>query len=430
MSTIAAARTRADLRLLDPLADGSYLMKRVVALALLLLAAPACAGDWPQILGPTRNGVAQDEKLAWPQAGPKMLWRAEAGQGYAGPAVADGKVLLFERVGDEERLRAFDLTSGKRLWSAEFAATYRGGIDADKGPRCVPTIAEGRVYAFGADSDLHCVKLDGTKLWSRSLADDFKIPDSFFGAGSSPIVAGGKVWLNLGGKDAGLVALDPESGKTLYRGTDEQASYSSPTLAKIDGRESLIFITRYNCLGVDPKTGDSQFSFPFGKRGPTVNAATPLVFGSQVFVSASYGVGAKVVELAKSAPAVVWENDSSMSSQYTTCVYHQGYLYGVAGREDVGDASLRCISAKTGEVQWDQEGFGIAHIILAGDQLLIVRQTGEVLLAPASPKKFEPSGKAQLVRGTIRALPALSDGKLLIRTVATGGKGELVCVGL
>jgi outer membrane protein assembly factor BamB len=407
-------------------------MKPSIFLLAILVASPALAGDWPQILGPTRSGVAQDEKLTWPKAGPKVLWRVDAAQGYAGVAISGGRVVLFERAGDQERLRSFDLASGKPGWTAEFAASYRGGIDPDLGPRCVPTIDGGQVYAFGAGGDLHCVKLaDGEKIWSRALATDYEAPDGYFGAGSSPIVAGGRVWVNLGGKDAGLVALDPATGKTLYHGTAELASYSSPTLTKVGGNDSLIFVTRYNCVGINPKTGDAQFSFPFGKRGPTMNAATPLVFDSKLFVSASYGVGAKVVELAKSAPAVVWENDTSMSSQYTTCVYHDGYLYGCAGREDVGDASLRCISAKTGEVAWDLERYGIAHVILVGDRLLVVRQSGEVSLGHASPKGFEPSDKAQVVRGTIRALPALSDGKLLIRTVAgAGAKGELVCVGL
>jgi outer membrane protein assembly factor BamB len=389
------------------------------------------AGEWPQILGPARNGAAEKEKLpaAWPAGGPRVLWKGEVGAGYGGPAVAAGRVVVFHRLGDQERVEAFDLMSGKSLWGADFEATYRGGIDADLGPRCVPTIHDGRVYAFGAGGDLHCVRLeDGGKVWSRALAADYDAPDGYFGAGSSPIVAGQRLWVNLGGREAGLVALDLATGKTLYRGTTEQASYSSPTLATIGGRESLVFVTRYNCLGIDPASGAERFSFEFGKRGPTVNAATPLVFGDRLFVSASYGVGARLMRFANGAPTVVWENDESMSSQYTTCVHHQGYLYGAAGREDVGDASLRCIDAATGAVKWDVEGYGIAHVILAGDQLLVVRQRGEIALAPATPARFAPTATATITRGNLRPLPALAEGKLVVRTVASGGRGELLCV--
>jgi outer membrane protein assembly factor BamB len=407
-------------------------MRLLLVCLLSCIASVVTAGDWPQILGPARNGQAQGEKLP-ASAKPTIAWRAGVGAGYAGPAIAEGKVVIFHRVGDRERVSAFELTSGEPLWKTDFEASYQGGIDPDLGPRSVPTIDNGHVYVFGAAADLHCVALaTGEKVWSRALGTDYNGPEllGYFGAGSSPIVAGDRVWVNLGGKDAGLVALDPANGKTVYKGTAERASYSSPTLATVNRKPSLIFVTRYNCLGIDPKTGAAQFTFAFGKRGPTVNAATPLVFDDRLFVSASYGVGAKLLRFTTAEPEVVWENDESMSSQYTTCVYRDGFLYGTAGREDVGDASLRCIEAATGDVKWNEDGYGIAHVILVGDQLLIVRQAGEIVVAPASPKSFKPTAKAKLVDGTIRALPAFSQGKLLLRTVATGDKGELICIGL
>lgn len=405
-------------------------MRWLIFTVLALLPSLASAGEWPQILGPQRNGAAVEESLgAWPTTGPKQAWKAVVGAGYGGPAAAEGIVVLFHRVDDQERAEGFDLASGKSLWKADFEATYRGGIDPDLGPRTVPTIHNGFVYLFGAGGDMHCVKLKtGAKVWSRALAADYAAPDGYFGAGSSPIVAGGRLWVNLGGKGAGLVALDLASGKTLYQGTDEDASYSSPTLAAINNQPSLIFVTRYNCLGIDPRTGKQQFTFPFGKRGPTVNAATPLVFDNRLFVSSSYGLGARLMQLGKGEPTAIWENDTSMSSQYTTCVYFDGHLYGTAGREDVGDATLRCIDAQTGAVKWDQDAFGIAHVILVKDQLLVVRQNGQILQAPATPTAFKPTAQAQATKGTLRALPALASGKLLLRTIATGGKAELVAI--
>lgn len=396
----------------------------------LLLASSASAGEWPQILGPARNGVAQQETLGdWTNKPPQTAWTAKAGAGYGGVAIANGAVVVFHRVGEHERLEAFDLAKGRSLWKADFAASYRGGIDPDLGPRTVPLIAGERVFAYGAGGDMLCVRLKtGEKLWSRALASDYEAPDGYFGAGSSPIVAENRLWINVGGKGAGIVALDLATGETRFRGTDELASYSSPTYASINGNESLVFVTRYKCLGIDPKSGDVQFRFPFGKRGPTVNAATPLVFDDRLFVSASYGVGARLMKFTGREPTAVWENDTSMSSQYTTCVFHQGYLYGVDGREDVGDANLRCIEAASGDVQWKEDGFGIAHVILVGDRLLVVRQNGEILQAPATPKGFTPSGTAQLVKGTIRALPALAQGRLVVRTVATGGEGAIVAI--
>jgi outer membrane protein assembly factor BamB len=395
------------------------------------LCALTFAGDWPQILGPNRNGTANGEKLLekWPAAGPKIAWRAAVGTGYAGPAIAEGRVIVFHRVDQVERIEAFDLQSGRSLWQADFPATYRTGIDADKGPRCVPVIHKDQVFVFGAGGDLHCVSLaTGQKQWSRDLWTDYKTPEGYFGAGSSPIVAGERLWLNLGGEDAGLIALDLKSGKTLFAGTEEQASYSSPTTTTIDGRELVVFVTRYNCVGIDALTGEPVFTFPFGMRGPTVNAATPVVVDDKVFVTASYGVGARLAKMnMKPKSETIWENDDSMSSQYNTPVFHEGYFYGIDGREDVGIANLRCVDAATGKVAWSADEFGMAHLVLANDQLILVGNSGQVTLAAATPKKFTVLSQAQLVDGTIRALPALSQGKLVVRTVAQRGRGEIIC---
>lgn len=403
-----------------------------------LVAPLACAGDWPQILGPHRDGkAAADEKLleSWPAGGPKVLWKQKLGAGYAGVAVAGGKVVAFHRVDDQERVEAFDAASGKSLWKADFDATYRGGIDADKGPRCVPLIAEGRAYVFGAAGDLHTVALaDGKKLWSRSLYDDYGGDEGYFGAGSTPILIGGKLIVNVGGRGAGLVALDPATGRTAWKTTDEAASYSSPTAVKLGNADRALFITRLNCVLVDPANGKAQTLAPFGQRGPTVNAATPLVFGGKMFLTSSYGVGALFSRL-ESSPAQpaatitaeeVWANDDTLSSQYSTPVEQAGFLYGIHGREDVGEAELRCVEAATGKVRWSLPRYGVAHVILADGKLLIQTVEGRLALAGAEPAAYRELAAFQLTREPTRAIPALAAGRLYVRTGSTGG--ELICV--
>jgi outer membrane protein assembly factor BamB len=391
----------------------------------------ARAGDWPQILGPDRNGEAQDEKLAesWPKDGPKVLWTARSGSGFAGPAVAGKRVVLFHRVGDADRIEALDVRNGDSLWKANYVARYRGGVNPDSGPRCVPVIHDGNVYAFGASGDLHCVSLeDGSKRWTRKLYDDYRGDEGYFGAGSTPIVADGKLLVNVGGRDqAGLVALALDSGETVWKATDEAASYSSPTLANIDGRECAVFVTRMNVVAIDPANGEEVMRFPFGRSGPTVNAATPLVSGDSLFVTASYGIGARLAKLERGNPKIVWSSDDAMSSQYATAVYRDGYLYGIDGREDVGVAELRCIEAKSGKVAWTSEGFGVAHVILAGDKLLLLKVSGELVLASASPQKFEPLAEAKIAEGITRAMPALSNGRLYVRS-NEGEAGTLYCL--
>jgi outer membrane protein assembly factor BamB len=395
---------------------------------MLALASAARAGEWPQILGTQRNGKAADETLlaTWPAAGPKVLWRAKLGSGYGGLAVTAGKAVAFHRVDDVERLQAFDAASGKSLWSADFSAAYRGGIDPDIGPRCVPLIAKGIVYAFGAAGDLYAVELaGGKKLWSRALYADYEGDEGFFGAGATPILVGGRLLVNVGGDGAGLVALDPQSGKTLWKATDEGASYSSPAAVKVNGKEQALFITRYNCVLADPATGKTETILPFGKRGPTVNAATPLVLGGNAFLTSSYGVGAALTSLDGQAKTV-WANDDSLSSQYATPVEKDGFLYGTHGREDVGVAELRCVEAATGKVRWSQAGYGVAHLILVGDKLLIQTAEGRIALAAADPAKYRELAAAQVTDQPTRALPALAAGRLYVRSGRGGG--EVICL--
>lgn len=386
------------------------------------VAASSLAGDWPQILGPSRDGRAVDETLPdrWPAGGPKTVWSVPAGEGFAGPAIADGKVVFFHRVQGNEQVDALDVSTGKPAWNRTFPASYRGGVNADRGPRCVPTIVGDRAYLFGAAGDLRCVSLKtGEPLWSRALYEDYEGDLGYFGAGTSPLVVQDSVLVNVGGRNAGIVAVSTEDGATKWKATQEGASYASPIAYQDAGQTRVVFVTRLNAVLLDPRDGRVIQSIDFGKRGPTVNAATPLRFDQRLFLTASYGIGARMLKLEKDQWEPIWSNDTSMSSQYATSVYRSGYLYGIHGREDV-DADLRCVEASTGKVAWSVNNFGVAHLILAGDKLLVLANSGELTLARASEKKFDVIGKSRVASATIRALPAISNGRVFFRTNDSG----------
>lgn len=402
---------------------GLRAMAACLAAAAISLSSIAEAGGWPQILGPTRNGVAVDEKLvdSFPSKGPRVVWEQPVGDGYAGVAVAEETAVVFHRVGNEEVVLGLDPLTGKPKWKQAFPATYAGGINADKGPRCVPLVYKGNVYLFGAGGDLHSVELkSGKKRWSRATERDYTIPQSFFGVGSTPIAEGDKLLVNVGGKSgAGIVAFNLADGKTAWQKTEEQASYSSPTAATIDGQRQVIFVTRLNALAVKPDDGTVLWEFPFGARGPTVNAATPLVVDGHLFLSASYGVGAVCRKLGKASAESLWANNSTMSSQFSTSVPQGEYLYGVDGRQDIPPARLRCFSLKTGKVQWTTEDFPVGNLILADGKLVIVTDDGSVVLAAASPESYRELGRARLFGDQTRALPALANGLLYARDSTT-----------
>lgn len=381
------------------------------------------AGDWPQILGPQRNGKAVGESLTLPLPTLKAatLWQMDVGQGFAGVAVVQGRAVLFHRQGSELVAQLLDADTGKSRWRVTFPTTYRSTISSDDGPRCVPLVHQQRVYLVGPGGELVCLSLaDGKQVWARNLQQDFRVPDSYFGAGSSPIAEGDKLLLNVGGpQGAGIVAFSLADGTTQWKSTSEGASYSSPVAATVAGTRHLVFVTRLSVVSLDPQDGKVRFRFPFGARGPTVNAANPLVLGDHVFVSASYGVGANYSKIGPSAATEVWANDDVMSSQYTTCVEHDGYLYGIDGRQDVGGARLRCFDPRTGKVLWTEEAFGTGNLILAGDKLLVMRTEGDLVVVAAQPEAYRELGRLKVFGSTVQALPALSSGLLLVRDTRT-----------
>jgi hypothetical protein len=186
-----------------------------------------------------------------------------------------------------------------------------------------------------------------------------------------------------------------------------------------------LFFTRAGLEDLDPANGQIRFALPWRSRSSaSVNAATPLVIGNYVFVSASYGTGAALLEVNGSQFHKVWSNDDSMSNHYSTCVYRDGFLYGFHGRQEEGQA-LRSVELRTGKVMWSKDGFGAGTVTLAGDRLLVLRENGELMMAPASPKDFVPTARARILNGVVRSYPAIANGRLYARSEHT-----LVCVRL
>lgn len=406
-------------------------MRRLFAAAIVLalgIVARAAAFDWPQFLGPDRNGTYAGPPLneTWGPSGPKVVWRKQVGQGFAGPAVVQGRVLLFHRVGNEEVLESLDAKTGMSTWRYAYPTTYRDDFGFDEGPRAVPVVADGIVYTFGAQAQLHAVDLaKGTRVWSHDSMKEFGVPKGFFGQGGSPLVEGGRVIANVGGDKAGVIAFDAKTGKVVWTATSDNASYSSGVAATIGGHRTAVFLTRDNLLGLDPATGMIQFQRRWRSRNnASVNAATPLVVGDQLFVSSEYGPGAAVMRVEGSKLVDLWNSDDVLSNHYATSVYKDGYLYGYHGRQEFGP-SFRAVEFKTGTVKWSQDQFRAGSVLLAGDKLLILREGGEMILAPASPQAFKPIARAQILNGVVRPYAALADGFLYVRNENT-----LLCLDL
>jgi outer membrane protein assembly factor BamB len=376
---------------------------------------PVSAADWPQFLGPARNGVSAETGVlaSWPREGPPVLWHREVGEGFSAPVVVGDRLLLFHRVNDEEVVECLDASTGKGQWKFAAPTRYRDAFGKGDGPRSTPVVAGGRVYTLGVEGRLCCLELaTGRKVWERSLNEDYQVPPGFFGVATSPLVEGDLLLVNVGGRGAGIVAFDRDSGKEVWKATDHAASYSSPVAATIHGVRHVFFLTREGIVSLDPKAGNVRFSKHWRSRmNASVNAATPVVAGDLVFFTASYNTGAILLRVKSDGFDEVWQSDEVLSSHYNTPIAKDGFLYGFDGRQESGPR-LRCVELKTGKVRWTREDFGCGSMILADGKLVILTESGDLVLAEPTPEAYREKARARVLTNPCRAELALANGRL------------------
>lgn len=379
--------------------------------------AAAWGSDWPQHLGPARNGFYSGTDFHWTGGKLTQAWSRDVGAGFAAPSFLNGVVYLFHRLNNEEVLEAISPATGKTVWKTSYPTAYRDDFGFDEGPRAAPTLYGNRAYLHGADGVLTAVEIPGGKiLWQRNILKEFSAPKGFFGAVCAPLVFENTVLLGSGGpNNGGIAAFDATTGKTVWQALSDEAGYSSPVIAPLGGQPRAIFFTRNGLAVLDPRSGKAISQFRWRSRSnASVNAATPLVSGNEVFLTASYGTGAVLLDLSAGQPKVIWSGDDSLSSHYATPVLKDGYLYGYHGRQEMG-AALRCVEWKTGKVRWNIDGYGAGSILLAGNNLLLMRESGQVAIAPATPAAYKPAATFQALDATVRAYPAIGNGVLFIR---------------
>jgi hypothetical protein len=387
------------------------------------------ADDWPQYLGPRRDGVSNEKGLrdAFGKDGLKVLWQRDVGEGYSGPVIAGERLILFHRVGNEEVVECLNAVTGKPLWKFGYPTHFVDGQTRVNGPRATPTIVGDKVITLGAEGVLSCLTLgQGTKIWSHSLTKEYKTSLGYFGIGTSPVVEQNLVLVNAGGPKAGIVAFDLDTGKETWKATNDPASYSSPVVCTVDGVRLAVFFTRTGAVVLDPKTGAVRYQQRWRARiDASVNAATPLVIGNLAFFSASYDTGALLIKLHKDGADKVWEDEEIMSNHYNTCIYHEGHLYGFDGRQEAGP-SFRCVELKSRKVKWDQQNFGCGSMILAEGRLIVLTEKGDLCLVQATPDAFREKARMRMFEaGPCRAQIALANGRLYARD-----QKKLLCVDL
>ena len=399
---------------------------KVCALVLLTAAAaPLAASDWPQWLGPNRNGKSAETGLlrAWPEGGPELLWEVDSlGKGYASLAVADGRIytqgqLAVDRPFPRHFLMALDAATGETLWHTPNHQPYRDDYDLGDGPRSAPTLDGDRLYALSASGYLICANAEtGDEIWNVNLFERFDGRQLVWGISESPLIDGDRVIVHASGGEGGLVALDKQTGETVWHAEPGRAGYASPVVVEVGGVRQYITLDAAGGLGVRAEDGTVLWRYP-RVSNQTANIATPIVHDGHVFLSTAYGTGGALLRLTPTGFEEVYFT-RDMKNHYTTSVLVGDYLYGY------NNSILTCMNFKTGEIAWRDRSVGKGQIIYADGLLFLLSEDGTVGLAEATPDEYRELSRFSIgeVEQKSWSLPVIADGRLYIRD-----QGKLRC---
>lgn len=436
---------------MNPLSSGPCLF----AVASFALAPVSFSEDWPHFLGPKLDLHSAETglRLDFPESGPELLWEVERGRGHAAPVVVGGRVVYLHQVENSEQIRCLDAATGAGLWehsySVETGQNY-GVVDA---PRTSPTAdpETGLVYTLGNDGDLVCLRLEnGEVVWRVSLPEVFGPAPIFFGYGSSPLVHGDKLIVNVGSEDTCVAAFDNRDGKVLWRSDHAwHGSYASPVVAKINGQDRILVLAggmvkppTGGLLCVHPETGviESELSWRSSKFA-SILAASPVPCGeNRVFITEDYGLGGAMVQYDEAfQPRILWTSPE-LGCQFQTPIHHEGILYGVGGSGGL----LLAYDVRSGRHLWNEAFYkttiewqgrpipvslGHAHLIHVDGGFLCLGEDGVLLRLRMGMGGFEILAKARLFYAPETwAPPVVSGGRLYVMQNEFGSR--LVCYDL
>jgi len=431
-----------------------------------LLAVALCqavrADDWPQWMGPQRDGVWRETGIVekFPADGPPVRWRAEVGMGYSGPAVAKGRVYVMDRklgagatnpanpfarsgqIPGNERILCLDEATGKLVWQHEYDCPYT--VSYAGGPRVTPLVSGDRVWTVGTEGNLLCLDArDGKVVWARDFKTDYGAKTPIWGFAGHPLLDGQKLICLVGGEGSVAVAFDKDTGKELWRALSaREPGYCPPTMIDAGGKRQLIIWHPEAVNALEPETGRVLWTHPWTIRNG-LSLAQPRQVGDLLFVSAFYN-GSRMFRLGAAALEIVWQTEkpSERETTHLNCLMStpfidDGTLYGVCSY-----GQLRGLDLTTGKRLWETlaatnpEGptrWGNAFLVKNGDRYFLANEKGDLILAKLTPKGYEEISRARLLaptnpdarRTVVWSHPAFANRHVFLRN-----DRELVCASL
>ncbi len=397
--------------------------RTLIAVCAIFSTSQLFADDWPQWLGPQRDGLSREEGLLkqWPVGGPKRVWLFKnCGVGYSGPAIVGDRIYIMGSRDGTSQLLCLSAASGEEIWAKPLGPELENGWG--NGPRGTPSVDGDRVYALAGRGDLVCFdSATGSEQWRLNLEKDLggKIP--VWGYAESPLVDGDQIVCTPGGRDGAIAALDKMTGKVLWRTTDatDDAHYSSIIKITHNGQPQYVQLLPNHIVGVEPSSGEViwQTNWP----GQTAVIPTPLYRDGFVYVTSGYGVGCRLVKLADDGRSVEEVYDSKLMKNH-----HGGVLLvgdAVYGHSD--GVGWMCQDFVTGKQLWrERSELGKGAIAYADDRFYLQDEaTGDIVLIEATPDEWKERGRFTLdpqteirkPKGKIWTHPVIANGRLYLR---------------
>jgi outer membrane protein assembly factor BamB len=396
---------------------------------LWLTPTPAAAHDWPQWFGAERDGLsseAGDLLSTWKATGPKVRWTHALGPGFSSFAIVGDTGYTMATNGPHVSVVAFDVMTGKDRWRTRIGQSYSDRMGGD-GPRATPTVHGDMLVSLGPSGALVAMHAKtGRLIWMRQIAQELGGEIPKWGYSGSPLVAGGLVYVEVGGKDDhSLVAFSAADGKVVWKRGGFKAGYSSPALLTLAGTPQVVFFSAQAAVATRPKTGEVLWTRPW-EISYDVSAATPIATGpDSLFIAAGYGVGGVLYDLTRKGESITitqrW-GSPRMRNKMSTSVHIKGTLYGF------DEDRLSAMDAKSGTIAWQFDGFGRGSLIAVGDRLVILGEDCRLAIVEASPTTYTPLKPPVRVLPSDRCwtVPAFANGVLYVRDLEQMRALELV----